>query len=155
MSRKFAALPGQTHQDRYGIISGNIMTEGLKKILLECPAAYRLLSEDGGLQAEGQAKARLAGRGLTLFPESGEALVVTYRNILAFSAGAYSISLSSGAWLDVIQDGEMLKPMEFSGVTDCEGIRKVVKFDLSGGPFAVQISGAAENSISFAVLPVD
>jgi hypothetical protein len=70
-------------------------------------------------------------------------------------AGAYTISLSSGAWLDVIQDGDMLKPMDFSGATDCEGIRKVVKFDLSGGPFAVQISGATENSISFAVLPAE
>lgn len=70
-------------------------------------------------------------------------------------AGAYSISLSSNAGIDVIQDGEQLKPMEFSGVTDCAGIRKVVKFDLSGGPFAVQITGAPENSISLAVLPVD
>ena len=70
-------------------------------------------------------------------------------------AGAYSISLSSNAWIDVIQDGEQLKPMEFSGVTDCEGIRKVVKFDLSGGPFAVQISGAEQNSINLAILPAD
>jgi hypothetical protein len=45
--------------------------------------------------------------------------------------------------------------MEFSGVTDCAGIRKVVKFDLSGGPFAVQVSGATENSISLAVLPAE
>ena len=70
-------------------------------------------------------------------------------------AGAYSISLSSNAWIDVIQDGEQLKPMDFSGVTDCAGIRKIVKFDLSGGPFAVQISGASETSISLAVLPAD
>lgn len=70
-------------------------------------------------------------------------------------AGAYTVSLSSGAWIDVIQDGEQLKPMEFSGATDCAGIRKTVKFDLSAGPFAVQISGASENSISLAVLPTD
>ncbi|WP_398464582.1 hypothetical protein [Tardiphaga sp.] len=70
-------------------------------------------------------------------------------------AGAYTVSLSSNAWIDVIQDGEQLKPMEFSGATDCTGIRKVVKFDLSGGPFAVQISGATEASISLAVLPAE
>lgn len=70
-------------------------------------------------------------------------------------AGAYTVSLSSGAWIDVVQDGEQLKPMEFSGATNCDGIRKTVKFDLSAGPFVVQISGAAENSISLAVLPAE
>lgn len=70
-------------------------------------------------------------------------------------AGAYTVSLSSNAWIDVIQDGEQLKPMEFSGATDCTGIRKVVKFDLSGGPFAVQVSGATENNINLAVLPAE
>lgn len=61
------------------------MPEDSKEITPECPVAYSLQQEDGGLQAEGQAKARLATSGLTLFPESGEALVVTYRNILDFS----------------------------------------------------------------------
>ncbi|QUS38182.1 hypothetical protein RPMA_04450 [Tardiphaga alba] len=83
----------------------------------------------------------------------------TFAGFLKFKgppkAGAYTISLSSNGWIDVIQDGEQLKPMDHSGVTDCAGIRKVVKFDLSGGPFAVQISGATENSISLAVLPAD
>lgn len=70
-------------------------------------------------------------------------------------AGTYTISLSSGAWIDVVQDGETLKPMEFSGATDCAGIRKTMKYDLAAGPFVVQVSGAAENSISLAVLPSD
>lgn len=78
----------------YGIISGNAMPEDSKEIILECPVAYSLQQEDGGLQAEGQARARLASSGLTLFPESGEALVVTYRNILDFSASEYRISLT-------------------------------------------------------------
>jgi hypothetical protein len=55
----------------------------------------------------------------------------------------------------VVQDNELLKPMEFSGATDCDGIRKVVKFDLSAGPFVVQVSGATENTISLAVLPAE
>jgi hypothetical protein len=68
-------------------------------------------------------------------------------------AGLYTISLSSGAWLDVVQDGHLLKPKAFSGATDCDGIRKTVKFELSASPFVLQISGAKENSISVAILP--
>lgn len=70
------------------------MAEISEDINIECTVAYRLQHEDGGLQAEGQAKARLANSSLTLFPESGEALIVTYRNILDFSVGAYRISLT-------------------------------------------------------------
>ncbi|MDB5501431.1 MAG: hypothetical protein JWR89_1333 [Tardiphaga sp.] len=68
-------------------------------------------------------------------------------------AGTYTISLSAGAWIDVVQDGEILKPMEFSGATDCAGIRKTMKYDLAAGPFVIQVSGAPENSINMAVLP--
>ena len=68
-------------------------------------------------------------------------------------AGSYTISLSNGAWLDLVQDGHFLKPTAFSGATDCEGIRKTVKFDLSANPFVLQISGARENSLSIAIQP--
>ena len=68
-------------------------------------------------------------------------------------AGIYTISLSAGAWVDVIQDGHVLKPKGFSGATDCEGIRKTMKYELGATPFVLQISGAKEDSISIAVLP--
>jgi hypothetical protein len=68
-------------------------------------------------------------------------------------AGLYTISLSSGAWVDVSQDGHFLKPKAFSGATDCDGIRKTMKYELSGSPFVLQLSGAKENSISIAILP--
>jgi hypothetical protein len=68
-------------------------------------------------------------------------------------AGLYTISLSSGAWVDVTQDGHFLKPKAFSGATDCDGIRKTMKYELSASPFVLQISGARENSISIAILP--
>ena len=70
-------------------------------------------------------------------------------------AGLYTISLSSGGWLDVVQDGHFLKPKAFSGATDCDGIRKTVKFELSAAPFVVQVSGTKEDSISIAVLPAE
>jgi hypothetical protein len=68
-------------------------------------------------------------------------------------AGSYTINLSSGAWVDVVQDGHFLKPAAFSGATDCDGIRKTMKYDLSASSFVLQISGARENSLSIAILP--
>jgi hypothetical protein len=68
-------------------------------------------------------------------------------------AGIYTVSLSTGAWIDLVQDGHSLKPKAFSGATDCDGIRKVVKFDISASPFVLQVSGTKETSISIAILP--
>ncbi|MBR1270999.1 hypothetical protein JQ629_26330 [Bradyrhizobium sp. AUGA SZCCT0222] len=70
-------------------------------------------------------------------------------------AGLYSISLSSGGWVDVVQNGSFLKPKAHSGATDCDGIRKTMKFELSANPFVLQISGTRENSISIAILPTE
>ena len=70
-------------------------------------------------------------------------------------AGIYTISLSAGAWIDVIQDGHFLKPKGFSGATDCEGIRKTMKYQLSEKPFVVQISAVKGNSITVAILPAE
>ncbi|WP_213773809.1 hypothetical protein [Bradyrhizobium sp. dw_78] len=67
--------------------------------------------------------------------------------------GIYTISLSAGAWIDVVQDGHILKPKGFSGATDCDGIRKTMKYELSSSPFVLQISGARENALSVAILP--
>ena len=68
-------------------------------------------------------------------------------------AGTYTISLSAGAWVDVVQDGHFLKPAAFSGATDCDGIRKTMKYRISASPFVLQVSGARENSVSLAILP--
>ena len=70
-------------------------------------------------------------------------------------AGLYSISLSAGGWLDVVQDGHFLKPKAFSGATDCDGIRKTMKYELSASPFVLQVSGTKEDSVSIAVLPTE
>jgi hypothetical protein len=68
-------------------------------------------------------------------------------------AGIYTFSLSAGAWVDVAQDGHMLKPKAFSGATDCDGIRKTMKYEISASPFVLQVSGVKENSVSIAILP--
>ena len=68
-------------------------------------------------------------------------------------AGVYTISLSAGAWVDVVQNGHFLKPQGFSGATDCDGIRKTMKYELSASPFVLQVSGTKESAISIAILP--
>jgi hypothetical protein len=71
----------------------------------------------------------------------------------AVTPGVYSVSLSAPAWLDVVQNGQFLKAKSFSGVQGCDGIRKVVKFELTAAPFTLQISGVAADSIAVAVMP--
>ncbi|WFU72211.1 MULTISPECIES: hypothetical protein [unclassified Bradyrhizobium] len=76
-----------------------------------------------------------------------------FTSIKTAKAGLYTISLSSGAWVDVVQDGHFLKPVAFSGATDCDGIRKTMKYELSDKPFVLQVSGAKDNALSIAILP--
>jgi hypothetical protein len=70
-------------------------------------------------------------------------------------AGLYTVSLSAGGWVDVVQDGHFLKPKAFSGATDCDGIRKTMKYELSASPFVLQVSGTKENVVSIAILPTE
>jgi hypothetical protein len=53
----------------------------------------------------------------------------------------------------LVQDGHFLKPTAFSGATDCDGIRKTMKYEISDKPFVLQVSGAKDNSLSIAILP--
>jgi hypothetical protein len=76
-----------------------------------------------------------------------------FTSVKSLKAGIYTVSLSTGAWIDLVQDGHNLKPKAFSGATDCDGIRKTVKFELSASPFVLQLTGARDNSISVAILP--
>jgi hypothetical protein len=81
----------------------------------------------------------------------------TFAGFAAFKsapkAGIYTVSLSAGGWVDLVQDGHALKPKAFSGATDCDGIRKTMKYQLSASPFVLQVSGTRENSVSVAILP--
>jgi hypothetical protein len=74
-------------------------------------------------------------------------------SVKSIKAGIYTVSMPTGAWIDLVQDGHSLKPKAFSGATDCDGIRKTVKFELSASPFVLQLSGTKETSISVAILP--
>ncbi len=67
--------------------------------------------------------------------------------------GVYRLTMSSGAWVDVLDGGSFLHPIGFSGAKDCDGARKSVKFDLPSRPLALQFSGVPRDQISVIVSP--
>ena len=69
-------------------------------------------------------------------------------------AGLYQITLSQEAWIDVVENGAIVKSVDFSGNKDCPGVRKSVRFDLPAGPATVQIGNAEAPKLSLAILPV-
>jgi len=58
-------------------------------------------------------------------PKEGTfAAYINFKNVA--KAGLYTISLSAGAWIDVVQDGHSLKPKGFSGAPRVAGGEKFV-----------------------------
>jgi len=69
------------------------------------------------------------------------------------AAGSYQITLTDGAWIDIVQGGHAVKPAAFSGATDCPGVRKSIRFALAAQPFTIQISRVNVPAIGFIVEP--
>jgi hypothetical protein len=84
-------------------------------------------------------------------PKSPDSYAGFVRAAAPPNAGTYRITLTRGAWIDVIQDGHDVKSSAFSGATGCEGVRKSVKFDLTPAPFIIELSGTNARSISLVV----
>ena len=88
-------------------------------------------------------------------PERAGRTPAAFAGFISYSAppdaGFYQVTLSSAAWLDVIQGAAYLKPAAFSGAPDCAGVRKLVRFELQSAPFVLQISDAAEGRIKLMV----
>jgi hypothetical protein len=70
-------------------------------------------------------------------------------------AGTYQLTLSDEAWIDMLQGGHEVRSSAFSGVKDCPGIRKSVRFPLQTGDASVQISGSPSDSIKVELLPAE
>lgn len=70
-------------------------------------------------------------------------------------AGLYQISLSGKGWIDAVQDGKPVKAVAHSGKSDCEGLRKSVRFELKEAPLTVQLSGSASPSLKITVRKTD
>jgi hypothetical protein len=70
-------------------------------------------------------------------------------------AGKYQITLSEAAWIDAIQGGNYRRPSAFTGVLECTGARKSVRFDFDGAPLILQMTAVASDQISFTVRRIE
>jgi hypothetical protein len=69
--------------------------------------------------------------------------------------GLYQITLSHGAWIDVAQNGALVRSNAFTGSKECKVIHKSVRFEIGAGPVTVQISGAPAQKVRLAIRPAN
>lgn len=61
---------------------------------MSCSSSYSLVDSSGKELSGGECEAKLEEESLSILPESGEALFISFRDLLEISAGDYKISLS-------------------------------------------------------------
>ncbi|MBY0519717.1 MAG: hypothetical protein K2P79_04750, partial [Sphingomonas sp.] len=69
---------------------------------------------------------------------SGPAAIVA---IEIARAGTYSVALGDAAWVDIVQDGKPITSTGHEHGPPCSGIRKIVRFTLAPGRYALHLSG--------------
>lgn len=84
-----------------------------------------------------------------------EAATAPYGALVEFpdvkKAGVHQVTLSSQGWIDVVQGGKALTAVAHTGKSDCDGVRKSVRFDIGPGPFFVQLSGVPADKITVVI----
>ncbi len=126
---------------------------------LSAPAAGPL-APGATLPADSAARLKLAPFGeakLALAPERPPKFSPSYAGAFSLDAptapAVYKVTLSAGAWIDVVQDGKFLKPLAFSEATGCANARKSVKFRLAAEPTTLQLTGVGDPDIAIIVSP--
>ncbi len=69
--------------------------------------------------------------------------------------GTYQVTLSDEAWIDLVQNGKIIRSTAFSGAEGCPGIRKSVRFKLDPGPLVIELSDAKAERITLDMLPAE
>ncbi|MBI1360956.1 MAG: homogentisate 1,2-dioxygenase [Alphaproteobacteria bacterium] len=75
---------------------------------------------------------------------------VAHGGLLGFTiseAGTYRVALGSGAWIDVLKNGEAIDSSDHGHGPACSSIRKVVSFALQPGAYVLQISANAGDRV--------
>ena len=122
----------------------------------EALAAAKSLAGDA-VVGQGYEVALTPGLALPVKPErepragTSAAVVVVPK----LDAGLYQTTLSEEAWIDVAQAGALVKSSDFSGMKDCPGVRKSVRFPLGAGAATLEISNASGASIKVAIEPAN
>jgi hypothetical protein len=94
------------------------------------------------------------------FAPSREPKPGSYGGVLHLEApltpGAYQVTLSDRAWIDVSQDGKTPRPPTASTMrSGCPMLAKSVRFQLGTAPITLLVSGAPADTIRIAVAPVE
>ncbi len=100
----------------------------------------------------------LAEAGLARPPERKPKSPGSFAGAIYFTKadyGRYTVAVSAPAWIDLIQKGQYVTSMRNSSADGCDGIRKVVEFELLPEPFIVQMSGVEAPAIKVVVTPSD
>lgn len=83
------------------------------------------------------------------WPEPG-----TFAGMFSFdapAAGTYKVSVSVGAWIDIVAGDDLVASDAFGHGPECTSIRKVVQFPLQAGVHVLQLSGNPTDSIAVMV----
>lgn len=70
-------------------------------------------------------------------------------------AGVYQVTLTDEAWVDIVQDGRYARSVGSTGRSDCPGLRKSVRLELTATPFTLQVSGVSVETIAVVFSPAD
>ncbi len=101
--------------------------------------------------------APLTAAGLPRAPERAPKFAPSNAGHFALGApakpGVYKITIASEAWIDVVDGGEYLHPLAFSGALGCDGARRSLKFELPAHPVDLQFSGVRAGEIAAIVSP--
>lgn len=79
---------------------------------------------------------------------------VAFAGLFTFTvetAGAYTVALSTPAWIDVLEDGKAVSPTSFGHGPECTSVRKMVVFALKPGKHVLQVSGNADPKMKLLV----
>lgn len=70
-------------------------------------------------------------------------------------AGTYRVALDSAAWIDLVRDQQALRSTAHGHGPHCTGVRKMVDYSLTPGPYILQISanGQPQMTVLLARLP--
>jgi hypothetical protein len=86
-------------------------------------------------------------------PKNNPAFAGVFPIVPVAVPGPYNVTVSDDAWIDVIQNGHVLRQTGFTGSHTCAAIHKSVRFDLEKGPATVMITDAAKDALKIDVLP--
>jgi hypothetical protein len=67
--------------------------------------------------------------------------------------GDYTVMISEANWIDVIQNGQLIQPLQMRGAISCAKCGKKIEFPLKSGEAIVPLFGAPYETVDVLVAP--